>query len=81
VGLALVCPVTSRAKGYPFEVRLPDGLEVQGVILADQVRSLDWRARDATLITAVPQETIDEVLAKLRTLTDDADTVGPRPIR
>jgi mRNA interferase MazF len=41
VGLALVCPVTSRIKGYPFEVRLPDGLEVVGVVLSDQLKSLD----------------------------------------
>ncbi len=41
VGLAILCPVTDQAKGYPFEVRIPDGLEVAGVILADQVKSLD----------------------------------------
>ena len=43
VGLALVCPITSKVKGYPFEVPLPDGGPVQGVVLADQLRSLDWR--------------------------------------
>lgn len=45
VGLAVVCPVTSKVKGYPFEVELPTGMKVQGVALADQVRSLDWKAR------------------------------------
>ena len=45
--LALFCPVTSRIKGYPFEVSLPDAGAVSGVILADQVKSLDWRARRA----------------------------------
>ncbi len=47
VGLAIFCPVTSKVKGYPFEVALPEGFAVQGVILADQVKSLDWRARRA----------------------------------
>ena len=40
-GLALVCPITSKAKGYPFEVLLPDQGAVQGVVLTDQLRSLD----------------------------------------
>ena len=44
VGLALFCPVTSRVKGYPFEVTVPKGLSVAGVVLADQVKSLDWQA-------------------------------------
>src|SRR5438093_12343161 len=47
VGLALLCPITSQVKGYPFEVGMPDGLKVAGVALADQVNSLDWRARKA----------------------------------
>src|SRR5438270_8099109 len=53
VGLALLCPITSQVKGYPFEVPLPDGLAVAGVVLADQVKSLDWRARQAARIDAV----------------------------
>jgi len=56
VGLALVCPVTSRIKGYPFEVRLPDVLEVGGVVLSDQLKSLDWRARKARLIDRAPAQ-------------------------
>ena len=68
VGLAIVCPITSRVKGYPFEVPIPPGLDVSGVILADQVKSLDWRARDAELICTVPPETVSEVLGKLATL-------------
>src|SRR5947199_8244601 len=55
VGLALLCPITSQVKGYPFEVGLPAGLKVGGVALADQVKSLDWRARKATLICRVPE--------------------------
>ena len=50
LGLALVCPITSRAKGYPFEVALPAGTAVTGVVLADQVKSLDWRERRADLL-------------------------------
>jgi mRNA interferase MazF len=54
VGLALVCPITSRVKGYPFEVELPEGIEVKGAILCDQIKSLDWRARHATRLGSVP---------------------------
>lgn len=68
VGLAVMCPITSQVKGYPFEVLLPAGLAVTGAILSDQVKSLDWRARDARLICALPAETVAETLAKLGTL-------------
>ena len=68
VGLALVCPVTSRVKGYPFEVSLPDEGEVTGVVLADQVKSLDWRAREASRIGEASAKVVAEVLARIRTL-------------
>jgi len=68
VGLAIFCPITNQIKGYPFEVVLPTGLAVTGAILSDQVKSLDWRARTATFICALPQATIAEVLNKLNTL-------------
>jgi mRNA interferase MazF len=68
VGLALMCPVTSRTKGYPFEVSLPSDLDVTGVILADQIKSLDWRARRAEIACRVPKSVTDEVLGKLNTL-------------
>ena len=68
VGLALLCPITSRVKGYPYEVLLPAGLEISGAILSDQVKSLDWRARRATPICDAPAQVTEEVLAKLRTL-------------
>jgi mRNA interferase MazF len=68
VGLALFCPITNQVKGFPFEVSLPADIAVTGVILADQVRSLDWRARRAELIAQVPDETILDVLIRLRTL-------------
>ena len=68
VGLALLCPITNQVKGYPFEVRVPCGLAVTGVVLADQVKSLDWRARQADFIAALPETVVAEVLQKLRTL-------------
>jgi len=68
VGLALLCPITNQRKGYPFEVVLPAKVGVTGVILSDQVKSLDWRVRQAEFIGALPEEVINEVLAKLGTL-------------
>ncbi len=68
VGLALFCPVTSQVKGYPFEVHLPTTGEVAGVVLADQIKNLDWRARQARRIAQVPQNVIAEVLGKLLAL-------------
>jgi len=68
VGLAILCPVTSQVKGFPFEVSLPTDLPVAGVILSDQVKSLDWRSRNAELICALPPDTMREVLGKLGTL-------------
>lgn len=68
VGLAIVCPITSKIKGYPFEVGVPPGLNVVGAILADQVKSLDWQARDAALLCAVPVRTVEEVRRKLARL-------------
>ena len=70
VGLALFCPITTKVKNYPFEVLLPDGLEVSGVILADQIKSLDWRARRSSLMGSVPREVMDEVRARILPLID-----------
>ena len=67
-GLALVCPVTSRAKGYPFEVALPEGLPVAGLALADHLNSVDWQQRRAERIARVPAEMIGEVLDRLAPL-------------
>ena len=66
--LCLVCPITSKMKGYPFEVPLPSKLPIQGVILSDQIKSLDWRAREAEFICSVPSATIEEVTARLKPL-------------
>ena len=70
VGLAILCPITGQIKGYPFEVRIPDGLPVGGVVLADQVKSLDWRARQAEWICTLPPDVTAEVLAKLGVLLE-----------
>ncbi len=68
VELAVLCPVTNQIKDYPFEVRMPDGLPVSGVILADQVKSLDWRVRNAEWICTLPPRVVEEVLQKLGAL-------------
>lgn len=68
VGLALLCPITSQVKGYPFEVALPTGLPVSGVILSDQVKSLDWRARRMEVACRVPNAVVGETLARLMPL-------------
>jgi mRNA interferase MazF len=71
VGLGLFSPVTSKAKGYPFEVAIPEGLPVRGVVLADQVKSLDWRAREAEFVARLPVKTATEVVGKLAVLLED----------
>lgn len=68
VGLALLCPITNQVKGYPFEVVIPSDQSVTGAILADQVKSLDWRTRNAEFICALPIKIISEVLQKISLL-------------
>ena len=71
IGLALFCPVTSKVKGYPFEVKLPEGLPVEGVILADQIKNLDWISRSAQFVCKIPVEIMQEVILKVETLLKD----------
>jgi mRNA interferase MazF len=76
--LCIACPITSQVKGYPFEVALPADLELSGrklsgrklsgVVLADQAKSLDWHAREATVVGQAPPQVVDEVLGLLSTL-------------
>lgn len=66
--LALMCPITSQSKGLKFEVHLNDRTQTQGVILSDQVKSLDWKARKARFCEKAPSEVIEEVLEKIETL-------------
>ena len=68
IGLAILCPITTKVKGYPFEVIIPEGLEAKGVILADQVKNLDWRVRKAAFLCKLPDKTMVEVLKKLNSL-------------
>ncbi len=70
VGLAVLCPITSRAKGYPFEVKLPDGFKVSGVVLSDQVKNLDWKARKASFCCRAPSDVLRQALNKLGTILD-----------
>ena len=77
VGLALFCPITSHIKGYPFEVTLPSGAKVKGAILSDQIKSLDWRVREAKRFARAPKEIMTEVLAKIFTLVGE----HPQPAR
>jgi len=66
--LAIACPITSHAKGYPFEIALPEDGKVRGVVLADHVKNLDWNARRAVFATAVPPEVLTDVRERLRVL-------------
>ena len=66
--LALMMPITSKCKGYPFEVTLPGGLATKGVILVDQVKCLDWRVRQVKFVESVPAELVSEVQAKIEPL-------------
>ena len=70
VGLAVCCPITSQVKGYPFEVLLPQGLGVEGAILSDQLKSLDWRVRKARRIGSVPADVLQETVGKILALVD-----------
>jgi mRNA interferase MazF len=68
ISLALVCPVTNREKGYPFEVKLPAGLPISGVVLSDHVKSQDWRARRAEFIGKLDEATLTAVLLRAGSL-------------
>ncbi len=62
-GLLLACPLTAKVKGYPFEVALPEGMPISGVVLADQIKSLDWKARKAEFIARASVSVIEDVQA------------------
>jgi len=67
-GLMLCCPITSRVKSYPFEVALGGEHELAGVVLADQIKSLDWKARQASKKGRASSQVMAEALSKLQTL-------------
>ena len=66
--LAIACPITSHQKGYPFEVPLPPGGKISGVILADHVKNLDWQARRVVFEARAPVEIVTDVRERLRVL-------------
>jgi len=66
-GFAIICPITSSIRSWGYEVKLPDGLAFQGVILTDQVKSLDWKARYLRVKGKVPKEIVNDCLAKILT--------------
>ncbi len=66
--LALMCPITTKSKGFKFEVHLLDGMQTVGVVLSDRIKSFDWKARQVKFIEKAPIELVEEVLAKLATL-------------
>jgi mRNA interferase MazF len=67
VGLGIFCPITSKEKGYPFEVKIKNGA-IDGVVLSDQIKSLDWGERNIEFIIKSRNEEMDEVLEKLKVL-------------
>jgi mRNA interferase MazF len=67
-GLALCCPITNQIKGYPFEVKVEGNPLISGVVLADQVKNLDWRVRGVKFVTEVDDSVLEEVLAKFEAL-------------
>ena len=70
VGLMVCCPITTQSKGYPFEVLIKNNLKVSGIILADQVKSLDWKARGAKKKGRISEDELSETLNKLKAVID-----------
>src|SRR5271163_504890 len=67
-GLAVMCPITSHPKGYPFEVQITAGERIHGVVLADHLKRIDWRYRQAQKAGKIPRVTLDQVLKRIATL-------------
>jgi len=68
VGLAILCPITSKKKGYPFEVQIAKGSPINGVILSDQAKSMDWKIRNTEFICELNNKSAEQVLQRLQTL-------------
>jgi mRNA interferase MazF len=66
--MTIVCPITSRERGWPTEVKLPSGLPVGGVVLIDQIRSIDRTSRHMEIVGQAPQDLLDEISARLAPL-------------
>jgi len=74
--MAVICPISNQKKGYPFEVEIPPGLPVTGVILADQMKNLDWRARATAHLASVDEEIVNQVVERFLPLIDPAGVFG-----
>jgi mRNA interferase MazF len=70
-GLAFACPITSKDKGYPFHLPIPDGLPVHGFVMVDQVKSVDYLSRKADFIAQAPKDLIAEILAIMDAILSD----------
>ena len=68
-GLAIFCPITSKSKGYPFEVKV-EGSKISGVVLADQIKSLDWQSRNAKFLERAKPSVLKSVLSKFMVIID-----------
>ncbi len=68
--LVIGCPVTQQAKGYPTEVPLPQHLNIKGVVLTDQIRTLDWQARGFSAADQAPESLVEQVLELLNTILE-----------
>jgi mRNA interferase MazF len=68
VGLALFCPIKNKVKGYPFEVLIPEDSKIKGVVLSDQLKSLNWKNRNSEYVCKLSGEVFSEVISKLNTL-------------
>jgi mRNA interferase MazF len=73
VGLAVVCPITNQQKGYPWEVAIPDNPFVSGAVLADQLKSLDWKQRKAEFVCAAEEGLVEDVVEKAFALLSPED--------
>ena len=69
-GLAIACPITSQIKNYPFEVKLPENISVNGVIISDQVKNIAWKERKAEFICKATESVLKETVNKLRLLIE-----------
>ena len=67
-GIALACPITSKEKGYPFEVKLPENMKTKGVMLVDHLKSVDWNVRGRAFIEKAPNTTVEEAIEKIESL-------------
>ncbi len=69
VGLGIFCPITSKAKGYPFEVKIT-GQKIYGCVLSDQIKNLDWKVRNTEFIEKIQDDVLDEVIEKVKVIIE-----------